>query len=105
MAENNARCGNCCIGTLCKNPQLELRAEHTCPICNEIVHTIGCAEFDMTLNKYVCISCVAGRKAGDADATQPPSNQPPPPPVLPPLVAPLIPNLPPMMPLASSKPK
>ena len=45
--------GRCVLGTKCLHPDHELRAEHTCPNCNNIVHSM-CGTFDDITMKYLC---------------------------------------------------
>ena len=63
----NIPTGKCCMGKLCLFPSLELRAEHTCPKCNQIVHTL-CGEFDELTDKYVCKSCCESSKMTTEEA-------------------------------------
>ena len=48
--------GPCVLGEKCKCPNMELRPEHTCPDCNQIVHVL-CGKFCKTRDKCVC-GCV-----------------------------------------------
>ena len=48
--------GRCCLNEKCQYPFLELRPEHKCPICKQIVHTL-CGVFNTQLDKYVCVEC------------------------------------------------
>ena len=57
MPKTRRKIGKCCAGSLCKHPKHELRAEHTCPKCNKIVHAL-CGVFDHHLDKYCCQPCV-----------------------------------------------
>ena len=53
---NNRKCGQCCVGSLCVAPTLQLCADHTCPGCKGVVH-IHCAIFDGERDKWVCKKC------------------------------------------------
>ena len=53
---NSYKCGRCCMGESCLAPTQQLRAEHTCPDCKEIVHVL-CAIFDQERDTYVCKKC------------------------------------------------
>ena len=45
--------GKCIKGDSCSFPNLELRPEHSCPDCLNIVHTL-CGFFDEERDKYIC---------------------------------------------------
>ena len=51
--------GPCVLGEKCKCPHMELRPEHTCPACNQIVHVL-CGKFCKTRDKCVC-GCVSNK--------------------------------------------
>ena len=48
--------GPCVEGHNCINPRLELRNEHKCPECKQIVHIV-CGVFDVPSDKYYCTNC------------------------------------------------
>mgnify|MGYP005646113957 FL=1 len=48
--------GRCCAGDQCVASNHELRPEHKCPGCKEIVHTL-CGEFDETADCLYCKQC------------------------------------------------
>ena len=45
--------GRCVLGEKCLHPEQELRAEHKCPDCDNVVHVL-CGVFDKERDKYVC---------------------------------------------------
>ena len=48
--------GKCYARKLCMYPDMELRPEHKCPVCGELVHAL-CGDFNKQLDKYVCKIC------------------------------------------------
>ena len=52
----NVRKGRCVEGDNCINPSINLRNEHKCPECKEIVHIV-CGVFDLPSDKYYCKNC------------------------------------------------
>ena len=50
----------CCLGSDCKNKQLELRSGHKCRLCRKPVHSINCSIVDETRQAHenlVCLQC------------------------------------------------
>ena len=45
--------GRCCAEELCQFPHLQLRPEHTCPVCKKIVHAL-CGEYNGRTDKHIC---------------------------------------------------
>ena len=53
--------GRCCLGEKCKNPSLQLRPQHKCVTCGEIVHALdSCSWFDYEEDKHECLNCHLG---------------------------------------------
>ena len=80
MADTNGATppiGRCCSGKFCVAPTHELRNEHKCPKCNQIVHIL-CGVFDNTTDKYVCFPC--SRVVPSPPTREPPQGGQPPPP-------------------------
>ena len=48
--------GRCCAEEHCQFPDLQLRAEHTCPVCKKTVHVL-CGEYNGKTDKHVCFKC------------------------------------------------
>ena len=48
--------GPCCLREKCKFPTLELRPQHRCPKCLQIVHPL-CGIFNSNTDKYHCPDC------------------------------------------------
>ena len=71
--------GRCCAGDQCVAPIHELRPEHKCPGCTEIVHTL-CGEFNEKANCTYCKQCYPcpNVNAVSVDGIDSPSNQKPP---------------------------
>lgn len=53
MLTNVFEVGKCVAGENCKCPSMQLRPEHTCPDCGNIVHIL-CGKFDSKRDKYIC---------------------------------------------------
>jgi len=53
--------GACSLREKCKFPTLELRVEHKCPKCFQIVHPL-CGKFDTKTDKYHCPGCIDSEK-------------------------------------------
>ena len=71
--------GRCCAGDQCVATNHELRPEHKCPGCLEIVHTL-CGEFDDKANRTYCKQCYPCPNINvvSVDGIGSPSNQKPP---------------------------
>ena len=54
---NNIPIGRCALGSSCMNPTHQLRNEHRCFECTQILHSL-CGVFDISKDKYKCsIDC------------------------------------------------
>ena len=63
----NVRKGRCVEGDNCINPSLELRSEHKCPECKQIVHIV-CGVFYLPSDKYYCIKCYQKQATDSEDS-------------------------------------
>ena len=60
--------GQCCVGSDCLHPTLELRPCHKCIKCHNIVHTL-CAEIDPDTDEYKCKKCQDESENPDSSST------------------------------------